>query len=129
EGRQVLDPVHEEPDFLAMPAPLGKCRRLEGRVSPLQAVLRRKDHRVASPWFHREPVSVNSFLDTCRPKIRLPQPRYTVARVSPGQGLCIRAAQSATSHCIDAETRAAPSGVLPRYQSSGAITDFPSAFG
>jgi len=32
-------------------------------------------------------VSVNSFLDTCGPKIRLPQPRDTVARVSPGQGL------------------------------------------
>ena len=49
EGRQVLDPVHEEPDFLAMPAPLVKRRRLAVRFSPLQAVLRGKDHRVASP--------------------------------------------------------------------------------
>src|SRR5215475_4936323 len=74
-------------------------------------------------------VSVNSFLDTFGPTIRQPQPRYTVAPVSPGQGLCIRAAQSATSHCIDAETHAALSGVLPRYQRAGAITDSPSAFG
>jgi hypothetical protein len=55
EGRQVLDPVHEEPDVLAMLAPLGKRRRLAGRFAPLQAVLRGKDHRVASPCCHREP--------------------------------------------------------------------------
>jgi predicted RecB family nuclease len=73
----------------------------------------------------RRIVSVNSFLDTFGPKIRLHQPRYNVAHVSPGQGLCIRAAQSAKAHCIDAETHAAPSGVLPRYQRSGAITDSP----
>jgi hypothetical protein len=40
EGRQVLDPVHEEPDVLAMPAPLGKRRRLAGRFSPLHSVSR-----------------------------------------------------------------------------------------
>src|SRR5215467_8308561 len=61
-------------------------------------------------------VSVNSFLDTLRPQIRLHQLRHTVAPVSPGQGLYIHADQSARSHCIDAETHAAPGGVLPRYQ-------------
>jgi hypothetical protein len=60
-------------------------------------------------------VSVNSFLDTFRPKMRLHQPRHTVAPVSPGQGLCSHADQSARSHCIGAETYAAPGGVLPRY--------------
>src|SRR5262249_17306033 len=61
-------------------------------------------------------VSVNSFLDTFGPKIRLPQLRHTVAPVSPGQGLYSHAAQSARSHCIDAETRAAPGGGLPPSQ-------------
>jgi hypothetical protein len=61
-------------------------------------------------------VSVNSFLDTFGPTIRLHQLRYNVAHVSPGQGLCIRAAQSATSHCIDAGTHAAPDGVLLQYE-------------
>jgi DDE family transposase len=42
--------------------------------------------------------------------------RHIVARVSPGQGLCSHAAQSARSHDIGAETHAAPGGVLPRYQ-------------
>jgi pyruvate kinase len=63
-------------------------------------------------------VSVNSFLDTFGPKIRLHQPRHTVAHVSPGRVLCIHAAQSARSHCIDAETRAAPVGGPPPYQRS-----------
>ena len=61
-------------------------------------------------------VSVNSFLDTCGPKIRLPQLRHNVAHVSPGLELCIHAVQSATSHCIDAETRAALGEALPQYQ-------------
>src|SRR5262249_30510346 len=56
----------------------------------------------------------NSFLDTFGPKIRLPQPRHTVAPVAPGQGFCLHAVQSARFHCIDAGTPAAPSGVLPR---------------
>ena len=38
-------------------------------------------------------VSVNSFLDTFGPKIRLPQPRHTVAHVAPGQAFCTHAAQ------------------------------------
>jgi len=63
-------------------------------------------------------VSVNSFLDTFGPKIRLHQPRHTVAHVAPEQVFCIHAVQSARFHCIDAGTRAAPSGVLPRYQRS-----------
>ena len=63
-------------------------------------------------------VSVNSFLDTFGPKIKLQPPRHTVARVSPGRVLCIHAAQSARSHCIDAETRAAPGGGPPPYQRS-----------
>ena len=66
----------------------------------------------------KDGVSVNSFLDTFGPKIKLQPPRHTVARVSPGRVLCIHAAQSARSHCIDAETRAAPGGVLPPYQRS-----------
>src|SRR5215510_11137956 len=70
-------------------------------------------------------VSVNSFLDTLGPKIRRHQPRHIVAPVSPGQGFCIHAVQSARSHCIAAETRVAPGGALPPYQSSGAITDSP----
>src|SRR5262249_3159374 len=49
-----------------------------------------------------ECVSVNSFLDTFGPKIRLPQPRHTVAPVAPGQGFCLHAVQSARFHCIDA---------------------------
>jgi len=63
-------------------------------------------------------VSVNSFVDTLGPKIRRPQPRYTVAHISPGQGLYIHADQSARLHCTAAETHAVPSGVLPRYQTS-----------
>src|SRR5512134_1664182 len=50
-------------------------------------------------------VSVNSFLDTFGPTMRLQQPRHTVAPVSPGQELYSHAAQSARSHYIDAETR------------------------
>jgi hypothetical protein len=65
---------------------------------------------------HLDPVSVNSFLDTRRPKIMLHQRKHIVAHVLPGQGLCSHAVQSARSHCIDAGTRAVPSGVLPRYQ-------------
>src|SRR5215510_2881728 len=38
-------------------------------------------------------VSVNSFLDIFRPKIRPHQPRYTVAHIAPGQAFCIHAAQ------------------------------------
>jgi hypothetical protein len=49
------------------------------------------------------------------PKIRPHQPRHTVAHVSPGQAFCIHAVQSTTSHCIDAETHAAPGAALPRY--------------
>ena len=75
------------------------------------------DHCTPSSQNHF-PVSVNSFLDTFGPKIRLPQPRHTVAHVSPGRVLCIHAAQSARSHCIDAETRAAPGGGPPPYQRS-----------
>ena len=38
-------------------------------------------------------VSVNSFLDTFGPQIRLQQPRHNIAPVSPGQGLCSHAVQ------------------------------------
>jgi hypothetical protein len=38
-------------------------------------------------------VSVNSFLDTFGPTIRLQPPGHTVARVSLGQGFCIHAAR------------------------------------
>jgi hypothetical protein len=61
-------------------------------------------------------VSVNSFLDTFRPKMRLQQLRHTVAPVSPGQGLCSHADPAARSYGIGAETSAAPGGVLPRDQ-------------
>src|SRR5215216_6781911 len=61
-------------------------------------------------------VSVNSFLDTFGPKIMRHPPRHIVAHVAPGQGLCSHAVQSATSHCIDAGTRAALGGVLPQSQ-------------
>ena len=74
-------------------------------------------------------VSVNSFLDTRGSKIMRHQPKSIVAHVLPGQGLYSHAVQSARSHCIDAETHAAPGGVLPRYQRSGAIRDSPSVYG
>ena len=63
-------------------------------------------------------VSLNSFLDTCRPKIMRAQPGHIVVHVSLGQGLCIHAGQSVTSHCIDAVTRAAPGEFRPPYQKS-----------
>ena len=77
-----------------------------------------KKLRDPDAFAHCQRVSVNSFLDTFGPKIRLHQPRHTVAHVSPGRVLCIHAAQSARSHCIDAETRAAPVGGPPPYQRS-----------
>ena len=42
---------------------------------------------------HGLSVSVNSFLDTFGPKIRLQQPRHNIAPVSPGRGLCSHAVQ------------------------------------
>src|SRR5262249_13308077 len=66
-------------------------------------------------------VSVNDFLDTLGPKIMQPQLRHIVVPGSPGQVLCLHVVQATKSHCIDAGTRAAPGGVLPRYQRLYAI--------
>jgi hypothetical protein len=93
---------------LVIHQPFGRCR---GRPRP------------------RRGVSVNSFLDTRGPKIRLHQSTPLVAHVFPGQELCSHAVQSTTSHYIDAGTRAAPDGGLPWYQRSSAIRDSPSVSG